>query len=209
VFSPGGGGSKNSLTIRQRGTAEDAWESGIYTVSGEKIRSFATERGSPGPRVWDGKNDSGAIVNDGVYTYRIEVTDRAQNFAEASMENIVVNTIRPTVSVVVVDPWFSPNGDGVKDNLGMSLTVPVKEEVVGWSVQIRDGKNNTVRTIQGKEAPDQLAFDGKNDAGAILAEGQYSGVLSRRRSKRNGHPSAGLAGTDMDRRDTPGGRFRR
>jgi flagellar hook assembly protein FlgD len=190
VFSPGGGGSKNSLTIRQRGSAEDSWESGIYTVSGEKIRSFAAESGSPGSRVWDGKDDSGAIVNDGVYVYRIEATDRAQNFAAASMENIIVNTIRPTVTVVVVDPWFSPNGDGIKDTLAMNLTVPVKEEVVGWNVQVRDGQNNTVRTIRGgagagasaaaatAAVPDLLAFDGKNDAGATLAEGQYSGMLS-------------------------------
>jgi len=186
VFSPGGGGSKNTITLRQKGTVEDAWESGIYTVSGEKIRSFETHGGSPAARVWDGKDDSGAIVNDGVYTYRIEATDRAQNFAEASMDNIVVNTIRPAVSVVVADPWFSPNNDGVKDNLVMNLTVPVKDEVTGWTIQVRDRQNSTVRTIRSGTAagaaaaavPDQLAFDGKNDAGAVLPEGQYSGVLS-------------------------------
>jgi len=182
VFSPGGGGSKNNLTIRQSGTAEDAWESGIYTVSGEKIRSFAATQGSPEPRVWDGKDDSGAIVNDGVYVYKIEATDRARNSAAASMENIIVNTIRPVVSVVIADPWFSPNNDGVKDTLALDLTVPVKEEVTGWSLQIKDRQNNTVRTIRGETpspaVPDQLAFDGRNDEGAVLEEGLYSGMLS-------------------------------
>ena len=190
VFSPGGGGSKNSLTIRQRGTAEDAWESGIYTVSGEKIRTFDVFSGGPAARVWDGKDDAGAIVGDGVYTYRIETTDRAQNSAGATMENIVVNTIRPVVNVFIADPWFSPNNDSVKDTVVMALTVPVKEEVTGWTMQIRDGQNNTFRTIRGEQAagarnatavaavPEQLAFNGLNDAGAVMAEGQYVGVFS-------------------------------
>jgi len=190
VFSPGGGGSKNTITIRQSGTPEDAWESGIYTVSGEKIRSFPAEKGAPRPRVWDGKDDEGAIVGDGVYAYRIETTDRAQNSAAAAMENIVINTIRPAVNVVIADPWFSPNNDNIKDSLAIDLTVPVKEEVTGWNIQIKDRQNNTVRTIRGgagagasataaaAAVPNQIAFDGKNDSGAILTEGQYNGILS-------------------------------
>jgi len=181
VFSPGGGGSKNTITIRQSGTPEDAWESGIYNVAGEKVRSFEAQNGAPRPRVWDGKDDSGAIVGDGVYSYRIEATDRAQNSAEAAMENIVVNTIRPAVNVVVADPWFSPNGDKVKDTLTLSLTVPVKEEVTGWNIQIKDRQSNTLRTIRGGQTdtiPNELQFDGKNDAGAVMAEGQYTGILS-------------------------------
>jgi flagellar hook assembly protein FlgD len=180
VFSPGGGGSKNSITLTPKGTAEDAWISGIYTVSGEKIRSFDAESGSPRPRVWDGKNDSGTIVADGVYTYRIEATDRAMNAANASLTNIVVNTIRPVVSVVIEDPWFSPNGNRIKDTLNMNLTVPSKEEVVTWTIQIRDSQNTTRRTIQGTGSalPAVLNFDGKGDNGAVLAEGSYRSSLS-------------------------------
>ncbi|MDR0456524.1 MAG: OmpA family protein [Treponema sp.] len=184
VFSPGGGGSKNTITFVPKGTAEDAWESGIYTTAGEKVRTFAVESGNPQSRVWDGKDDSGAIVGDGVYTYRIEATDRAQNYAGASMENIIVNTIRPVISVFIADPWFSPNGDGIKDTVAMNLTVPVKEEVTGWTMQIKDRQSVTVKTIRSgeegfaKATPELLAYNGMNDSGALLAEGIYSGVLS-------------------------------
>jgi flagellar hook assembly protein FlgD/flagellar motor protein MotB len=192
VFSPGGGGSKNTITFRQRGSAEDAWESGIYNVSGEKIRDFPAERGNPAPRTWDGKDDSGAIVADGVYTYRIAATDRARNHAAASMENIIVNTIRPTVDVVIADPWFSPNGDGVKDMLNMNLSVPVKEEVLNWTMQIRDAQNNISRTLRGSNAPsDRLDYDGKSDGGAVLAEGVYRGVLSV--NYRNGYTASAFS----------------
>ena len=180
VFSPGGGGSKNTITFVPQGTAEEAWESGIYTVSGEKIRTFEVESGSPQPRAWDGRDDSGRIVPDGVYTYRIGTTDRAKNSASSYLENIVVNTIRPAVSVYIADPWFSPNGDGVKDALSMGLNVPVRNEVTSWTMQIKDGKGDTIRTVQGAAGaiPAQLEFNGRDDAGAVMKEGQYTGTLS-------------------------------
>ena len=179
IFSPGGG-SKNTITIVQAGSVEDAWESGIYDASGEKIRTFETHGGNPEPRIWDGKDDSGKIVPDGVYTYRIGATDRAMNSASTSMENIVVNTIRPVTNIFIADPWFSPNGDNVKDTLAMSLNVPVKDEVAGWKMQIQDSKGATVRTIQGGRgtALDRVDFNGRDDAGAVLQEAQYTAVLS-------------------------------
>jgi flagellar hook assembly protein FlgD len=197
VFSPGGGGTKNTITFVPKGTAEDAWQSGIYNTAGEKVRTFAAESGNPKSRVWDGKDDSGAIVGDGVYSYRIEATDKAQNHAEASMENIVVNTIRPAVNVFIADPWFSPNGDGVKDTLAMNLTVPVKEEVTGWTMQIKNRQSATVKTIRGGEGgvaktpPDQLSYNGINDSGTLLEEGIYSGVLSV--SYLNGYTATALS----------------
>ena len=194
VFSPGGGGSKNTITIRQSGTSENAWESGIYTVSGDKIRSFPAESGAPRPRVWDGKDDSGTIAADGVYTYRIETTDRAQNSADAVMENIVINTIRPAVNIVVADPWLSPNNDGVKDTVTLSLTVPVKEEVTSWNIQIKDRENTTVRTIRSEQAgavPNDFQYNGQNDTGTILPEGQYTGILSV--SYLNGYTAAAMS----------------
>ena len=197
VFSPGGGGSKNSITFNLETTYEDAWESGIYNSVGEKIRTFEPESGSPAQRTWDGKDDSGGIVGDGVYSYRIEATDRALNYGSDLMENIIVNTIRPTISVIIADPWFSPNGDGIKDTLQMDFNVPVKDEVTDWTLQIRDSANAVKRTISGTGAAstdtvsatsastdtasvmvDKIAYNGQNDAGAILGEGRYVATLS-------------------------------
>ena len=193
VFSPGGGG-RSAITITPIGSHEDAWESGIYNAAGEKIRTFDDESGNPQPRVWDGRNDDGVIVRDGVYTYRIGATDRAQNSAEASMSNLVVNTIRPVISVFIADPWFSPNGNGIKDTVIMELNVPSKNEVTGWTMQIKDKQGALRRTISGGQAggvgsvwnadspavqvPDRLEYDGKNIMNTVLPEGEYTGELS-------------------------------
>ncbi|MCL1836054.1 MAG: OmpA family protein [Treponema sp.] len=194
VFGPGGTGGRSTITLTPTGSFEDAWESGIYDSSGEIVRTFEAERGNPSPRIWDGRGDNGAIVRDGVYTYRIGTTDRAQNSAYAAMGNIVINTIRPSVSVFIADPWFSPNGDGIKDTVIMALNVPSQEGVIGWSMQIRDRQGNVRRTIAGGPeggvgavwntatgivpVPERLEFDGMDDSRKILEEGEFIGELS-------------------------------
>ena len=206
VFSPGGGGSKNAITITPKGSYEDAWESGIYNSSGEKIRSFENINGNPVPVTWDGRNDSGEIAPDGVYRFIIGATDKAQNSAEAALGNIIVNTIRPEVSIIINDPWFSPNNDGVKDSLAMNLLIPARGEIVDWNIQIKDRSGALQRTISAKDGggigsawtesragnvPDQCVFDGKNDSGIVMKEGEYRAELKV--SYLNGYVSSAMS----------------
>jgi outer membrane protein OmpA-like peptidoglycan-associated protein/flagellar hook assembly protein FlgD len=195
IFSPDGDGNKDTITFVPNGSEEELWESGIWNAAGAKIRSFAGETGKPAPRTWDGKDDNGSIVPDGVYSYRITSTDRAQNTAGAAMENIIVNTIQPTVSLVIADPWFSPNGDGIKDTVLMTPVVPVKEGISAWSVRVLDSKGDPLRTISASTAqsatvPDRVEFDGMN-SGAVLPEGAYQAELSV--TYRNGYVSTALS----------------
>jgi outer membrane protein OmpA-like peptidoglycan-associated protein/flagellar hook assembly protein FlgD len=192
VFSPDGDGSKDTLSIPQRGSAEDLWEGAIYDSSGNRVRSFRTEGGSPAPQVWDGTDDGGRIAGDGVYHYRIEATDRAQNHAGAALDNIIVSTVQPPVGLFIADAHFSPNGDGIKDTVRMLLEVPVKEGVTGWTLMFRDGQGNPRRHMRGgAEVPDRQDFDGRDDQGTALGEGVYYGALSVR--YRNGHVSSALS----------------
>jgi outer membrane protein OmpA-like peptidoglycan-associated protein/flagellar hook assembly protein FlgD len=192
IFSPDGDGSKDSLDIPQRGSEEDLWEGGIYDSAGGKVRSFRTEKGSPALQVWDGTDDAGRIVGDGVYHYRIDATDRAQNHSGAALDNIVVSTLQPSVSLFISDAFFSPNGDGIKDTVTMILQVPVSEGVTGWALAFRDGRGNLRRRMQGgTEVPGRRDFDGRNDQGAALDEGAYQGELSVR--YRNGYVSSALS----------------
>jgi flagellar hook assembly protein FlgD/outer membrane protein OmpA-like peptidoglycan-associated protein len=200
IFSPDGDGNKETLTINQTGSFEDLWEEGIYDAGGNRVRGFTTANGEPGNRTWDGTNDEGLIVPDGVYSYRISATDRAKNSESASLENIIVNTIQPTVNLVIADAYFSPNGDGVKDTILFAPLVPVKEGITGWSLQIQDMQGNLQRTISGGGAsggdsavtvPARIDFDGRNDRGTILSEGVYQGNLSV--NYRNGYVSSAFS----------------
>jgi flagellar hook assembly protein FlgD/flagellar motor protein MotB len=192
IFSPDGDGSKDTISFNPAGSDEEVWESGIYDAGGNRIRNFETETGRPGTRVWDGKDDSGRIASDGVYRYRIASTDRARNSAEAVMENIIISTIQPSVSLIIADPWFSPNGDGIKDTALMYPGVPVKEGITGWTLRIRDSRGNTALTLGGgSSVPERLEYDGRGDSGSVLGEGAYQAELAV--NYRNGYVSSALS----------------
>jgi flagellar hook assembly protein FlgD/flagellar motor protein MotB len=192
IFSPDGDGSKDTLTIVQSGSPEDLWEGGVYDAGGTKIRSFTTTNGKPENLIWDGKDDEGLFVPDGVYSYRITATDRAQNSESGELDNIIVSTIQPQVGVVLTDAYFSPNGDGIKDTLSLNLSVPVREGITGWNLRFRDSQGNLRRTISGSPAtPDRVDFDGRDDRGAVLPEGTYQGEFSV--NYRNGYVSQAMS----------------
>jgi flagellar hook assembly protein FlgD/outer membrane protein OmpA-like peptidoglycan-associated protein len=187
IFSPDGDGGKDTISISQSGSREDLWDGGIYNATGERIKTITLDNTEPGLIVWDGTDDSGVIVADGVYEYRIAATDRAKNSGNAVMGNIVVNTIQPVVSLQITDAYFSPNGDGKKDVLVFNTGVPVKESVVGWELLILDDRDNVRRTVSGTDRPppEQYNFNGRDDSNSPLGEGTYHGGLSVR--YRNGY----------------------
>jgi flagellar hook assembly protein FlgD/outer membrane protein OmpA-like peptidoglycan-associated protein len=188
IFAPGSGGGRNTLTITQTGSREDLWEGGIYNSSGDKVKTFNYIDNEPAPIVWDGTDDSSIIVSDGVYSYRIAATDKAQNSTEASLENIIVNTVRPIVSLAIADAYFSPNGDGVKDTETFSLTIPVRDGIASWELQVKDLSGNVRRSFTGTTTvQDRIEFNGRDNSGRTLGEGQYSASLSVR--YRNGYLS--------------------
>jgi flagellar hook assembly protein FlgD/flagellar motor protein MotB len=193
IFSPDGDGSRDTLTITQSGSEEELWEGGIYDAGETRLRSFRVENGAPETFVWDGKDDEGLIVPDGIYRYLISATDRAQNSTAAAMDNIIVSTIQPQVGLTISDAWFSPNGDGIKDTVTYTLSVPVKEGITGWSLSFRDSQGAVRRTIPSTSprVPERLDFTGRDDRGALLNEGAYQAEFSV--TYRNGYVSKALA----------------
>jgi flagellar hook assembly protein FlgD/outer membrane protein OmpA-like peptidoglycan-associated protein len=194
IFSPDGDGSRDTLTIPLSGSVEERWEGGIYDASGTKVRSFIVENGRPQNQVWDGTDDKGAVVPDGVYSYRVSATDQARNSESAELDNIIVSTIQPQVGITLSDAYFSPNGDGIKDTVTYILSTPVKESVTGWALSFRDSKGTVRLTIPagGPQAvPERQEFTGRDDLGAVLPEGSYQAEFTA--TYRNGYVSRALA----------------
>ncbi|MDR2070463.1 MAG: gliding motility-associated C-terminal domain-containing protein, partial [Treponema sp.] len=180
MFSPDGDGNKDIIEISQSGSPEDLWSAGIYNASGDQVKTFDFANTDPEPITWDGTDNTGLIVPDGVYEYRIAATDKAKNTGSAALSSIVINTIQPTVNLQIADAYFSPNGDRVKDTLTLNPGVPVREGIASWELLIRDAQSNPRRTISGAEdaPPDGIDFDGRADGGTLLPEGSYQGKLS-------------------------------
>ncbi|MFA6508004.1 MAG: FlgD immunoglobulin-like domain containing protein, partial [Treponemataceae bacterium] len=178
IFSPDGDGNKDTFEIKQTGSVEDSWKVVILDASGNPVRSFPVINAAPAALSWDGKDDAGKVVPDSVYRYEISAVDRAQNESRSSVDNIIVNTERPPVNVMIDEAYFSPNGDGIKDTLVFSPGVPVKEGFVSWTLEVQDRSGTKRRTFSGNnDVPAKVEFDGKAEDGKVVAEGGYQGAF--------------------------------
>lgn len=177
IFSPDGDGNKDEFVIAQNGSKEDEWKAVIFDNFHRLIRTFTISNDSPHNITWDGKDEKGEIVSDGVYSYTISSTDRAGNESQKTISNIIVDTKKPVISLNIYKKFFSPNGDGVQDTLNLNPMVN-ETALVKCSLEVKNKAGKTVRGITLNTSSIQpINFDGKGDSGKILDEGAYYAVL--------------------------------
>lgn len=178
-----GEGAKSLLAIKQSGSIEDLW-TGIFSDSvGNAVRSYKWTQSEPLNFDWSGTDDNGNFVKDGIYSYKVSATDRAGNVSNpAVISNIIYSAEKPATNITLNGSrYFSPNGDGVNDTVLFDVKIPAPDRaktgnaLVFWSVTIEDKNGSAVRTYSGNENPPaSVEFDGKNDSGKLVAEGNYS-----------------------------------
>jgi hypothetical protein len=106
---------RNEIAFRLRGG--DRVSVAIVDGDGEVVRTLVrSERHEPGmvETVWDGRDDAGAIVPEGVYNPRVHLADERRTIVLPNP--IEVDTTPPEVTLVDVSPEvISPDGDGRND----------------------------------------------------------------------------------------------
>src|SRR5574344_1720920 len=138
-----GEGARAVFPIRQIGSAEDLWTGVFSDAAGKAVRTYKWTSSEPLAFSWDGCDDNGAPVSDGVYGYKVGATDRAGNVsAPASVSNIIYSAEKPATNIAVSGSrYFSPNKDGTLDTISFDVTVPVPDaskntgnKLVAWAV---------------------------------------------------------------------------
>ncbi|MDR0475512.1 MAG: OmpA family protein [Treponema sp.] len=179
IFNPkGGGGDKDTITFTPHGSEEDAWEGGIYNAAGVKIRAFEIQKGHPHQQVWDGKDDSGGIAPDGVYSYRISATDRAKNTASAAINNIILDARETGIFLTSSVSHIAPQPNQGTNLVDFSIILSLQEGVAGWQLSIKDRDGAAIRTFSGVDrVPFVQGWNGLDERGAI-SEGVYTPELT-------------------------------
>ena len=181
IFSPDGDGSRDSLLILQSGSSEVRWFGQFLDSVGAVVRTFRWTDGQPTDFLWDGRDEDGRLLPDGTYRYRIGARDLAGNDTLVKVDGIVIDTVTRRLGIDLEMPAFSPNGDGVRDEMSFPVTIDGDDSLVDWRADVRDPDGRVMRTMSGPApVPQPLRFDGRNDEGAVISEGDYTLVLSAR-----------------------------
>jgi flagellar hook assembly protein FlgD len=140
------------------------------------VLATATGNGREFSMSWDGLV-SGVAVPDGTYDWTVSGTDAWQNGTASGGGQVVVDTAAPSVTGLSPDAStpsvFSPNGDGVRDTVATVATVSEAGSIV---VRVADAGNATVRsfTVPAVAGANSVSWDGRNNAGAVVPEGDYT-----------------------------------
>ena len=102
VFSPTGDKAVTKISLNAKTKAQaESWSLEIESKSSQVVRRFGGPGLPPAHVLWDGKDETGLPVADGVYTYRLAVKDADGRMLNASTRKVEISTGGPQVTVPV------------------------------------------------------------------------------------------------------------
>lgn len=125
---------------------------------------------------WDGRSDTGSVVPDGTYTFKVEAWDDNGNTGESPSGTVIVDNTAPEITTQTPYLIFSPNDDGNKD------TLPIEQEgseELLWNASIVDASGQEIVAFSWeKSQPGSFDWNGTNEEGILAADGVYSYRIS-------------------------------
>jgi len=152
----------------------------VYSKSGkEEPRGFFKRKTAvevPGEIIWNGRNQDGAWVSDGLYYLNVEVYDYKGHTGSYGPVRIIVDNTAPSAELYFPYTVFSPNNDGSQDALDVYQRNVSSESL--WTGTFQDSNQSPVRTFEWKGSAANFSWDGTTDQGTPVPEGRYSYTLS-------------------------------
>ncbi len=143
AFSPNGDGRQDTTEADMGVPSEEVtWTGKITDSSGKTILETSSDE-TTRLIVWNGKDASGKLMADGNYNIDALFRDRAGNPASFS-GSIIIDTVTPVVDTSIDKTLFSPDGDGFKDTLTVSVSA---SESVDGRAKIIDPLGRDLYTI--------------------------------------------------------------
>jgi flagellar hook assembly protein FlgD len=170
------------LSASSRFAEIESWIISILDPNGKTVALFKDS--SPGGTVaWNGRTISGGMAEPAMtYSVLAEVRDSFGNTGTAKAL-LPVDDLPPVPGEAAITPsanGFSPNGDGAMETIGFDLSVPNREAVNSWKVQIAQADGGIRKTFSGDASAlkSGLTWAGRDDAGHPAPEGTYTASMS-------------------------------
>ena len=178
IFGPTGNGIKDEAVFFLNAKTDSPvadWSLQVTDESRTVIRSWEGTGTPPDSLSWNGRTDSGTTAPDGQYTASLRVGYEKGLAATAETGLIEVDTRPPRIELAVDDPLFSPDGDGSKDRLRVQQDSSEEEFFEG---AFTDSSGRPVRSLVWTGTLENFEWDGTDDSGNILPDGDYSFTVS-------------------------------
>ena len=197
-FSPNGDGILETITILQEfnATKNDRWKASFVNSTGEVVKTYKWNgKAIPQKIIWDGKDDKGKPVSEGLYTYKITANDLSGNQSQTETQAISLIRSIDVVDVKLSNTGLSPNHDKKFDTLMMTPVVSNQKNIINWKLTIgkdvydepiKNTKNALVKWGGGK-IPPSIKWNGTKKDGKSLKDGIYYAQFSVKYASGN-HP---------------------
>jgi outer membrane protein OmpA-like peptidoglycan-associated protein/flagellar hook assembly protein FlgD len=190
AFNPAGAQGQNSVHFKQKGVKEAKWTGEVTGPDGKAARSFYFSP-LPDPDVeWDGTDDSGKPVADGVYSYKLKAIDGAGNSFATTSVSVSVDTAKKAVRLVADLKAFSPRPGSTKNRLTLTAQVQSNDKVRSYELSIValdvpalggaavPAAGSAIRVWKdSKGVPATFVWDGTTDAKIKTPDGRYAARL--------------------------------
>ncbi|MDA3948205.1 MAG: OmpA family protein [Spirochaeta sp.] len=177
-FSPDGDGNLDSVDIRlitSRTDGAEDWTAEVVNAQGRVVRTFAGNTVSSRETItWDGADDRGRVV-DGDYTVRFRVSYNNGARPQTETPRVSVDTTGPDLAVDLEGLPFSPDNDGLNDELGINLDADDASPISSWSFDILDRRDRPFYRFEGSGTPrSSVIWDGRStDGDTVISAEDY------------------------------------
>ena len=144
--------------------AEDlqSWNFDVRKEDGTSVFSL-NEKDSltlPAEIKWNGADKDG-IACEGTFTGTLNVVYKKGNRVSSVSSPFICTATAPELKVQTAPAFFSPDNDGIDDDLFIKLTGTTKAKIKNWSFVIRDPKKKVFWKTEGKShITERIIWDG-------------------------------------------------
>ena len=176
AFSPNNDGVLDKITFKivNKSSASIpvvSWNLMVNDSQNNTILKKQSKNELPKEYVWDGKDNNLKIARDGAYSAALEVTFINGASRTVKTDSFILDTTPPDIEMKRDKKYFSPDDDGIDDDLTFSF--PSAYDLTGvknWELVITSPYSDTVfASIGGEGKPDDaVVWDGKSKDGKLV-----------------------------------------
>jgi outer membrane protein OmpA-like peptidoglycan-associated protein len=147
-----------------------SWTLSMVEATAGEQKSFAGSSPVPSTLTWDGKDKAGLkAAPDGLYAAVLTVEYFKGNVSTAKSASFRLGNAPPKVDLSLAGLPFSPDNDGLSDELGINLKVNDPVPIDSWAIQINDPENHPFTSFNGKGAPsEKIIWNGTSSTGELV-----------------------------------------